>query len=423
MALELVILLVMLAVFAAAVFWWKLPAGLALALSSMAGALAGGYGVPVRHLVEGTFGYIDAVLIIAFAMVFMKAIEASGALGTISHALITSLYRWPPLLMILVVLFIMFPGMLTGLSSACILTTGALVAPALLAMRMPPVAVGSLVAMAAVYGMIAPPINIPVMIIGGGVDMPYIGFEIPLLIATLPLAIATAVYFRVRYIRGIDPEAVLAKLPPSAYGRHGAKLFIPLAVVIGLMIAVRVVPQRIPDIGMPLIFALGALATWRTGEKVDFLAIARGAIRDALPIMTILVGVGMFVQIMTLTGVRGFIAVSALQLPPALLYLGIAAIMPAFGSAYAASSVLGVPLVYVFLGRDEIMVSSALSLIAGLGDLMPPPLLLCVFAAQLVGEKSHFRILKESMPLVILTLAVGVTLIVFAGKLGSIVRY
>jgi len=90
----------------------------------------------------------------------------------------------------------MFPGMLTGLSSACILTTGSLVTPALLAMGIPPVAVGSLIAMLAVYGMIAPPINIPVMIIGGGVDMPYIGFEKPLLLISFRLRL------RLPYISG-----------------------------------------------------------------------------------------------------------------------------------------------------------------------------------------------------------------------------
>ncbi len=413
----------MLAVFAAGVFWWKLPAGIALALASVAGALAAGDGLPVRHLVEGAFGYLDAVLIIATAMIFMKAIEASGALGSISYAMIRSLHRWPTLLMILVVWFVMFPGMLTGLSSACILTTGALVTPALLAMGMPAVAVGALIAMAAVYGMIAPPINIPVMIIGGGVDMPYIGFDLPLLIATAPLAVITAVYFRVRYVRHIHVDAVLEKLPPSVYHRHGPKLFLPLVVVIGLMVAIRVVPHWVPDIGVPLIFLLGALTAIGTGEKIHLVRLSRVAVQDALPIMTILVGVGMFVQVMTLTGVRGYIAVNALDLPAALLYLGIGLIMPAFGSAYAASSVLGVPLVYVFLGRDEIVVTSALSLIAGLGDLMPPPSLLCVFAAQLVGEKNHFRILKESVPLIVLSIVVGIVMIIYAAQVGSMMRY
>ncbi len=46
--------------------------------------------------------------------------------------------------------------------------------------------------MGAIYGMIAPPVNIPAMIIGGGIDMPYVGFALPLLVCTVPLAIFSA---------------------------------------------------------------------------------------------------------------------------------------------------------------------------------------------------------------------------------------
>jgi len=409
----------MLVVFAASVFWFKLPSGVALGFAAVVGALVGGYGLPVRHLVEGTFGYLDAVLIIAAAMIFMKVVEATGALGTISAAMIRSLYKSPTVLMIVVMLFVMFPGMLTGLSSACILTTGALVAPALVAMGIPAAVVGSFIAMGAVFGMIAPPINIPVMIIGGGVDMPYVGFDIPLLVTTIPVAVLTALYFRFRYLSVIHIEEVLSKLPPSLYPKHGFKLFIPLFVVVGFMIAIRVVPQWVPDIGVPLIFVLGIVTAYGTGEKFKVFELAQIGIRGALPVMSILIGVGMFVQIMTLTGVRGYIALAALKLPPELLYPGIALIMPAFGSAYAAASVIGVPLVFVFLGRNEIIVTSGLSLIAGIADLMPPPSLLCVFAAQLVGVKNHFQILKESIIPIVLSLLAGIGVIVFASQLGS----
>src|SRR3989339_997855 len=170
MSIELLILIAMLAAFAISVFFLKLPAGVSLMLAAITGALVDGEGLPVRHLVEGSFGFLEAILIISTAMIFMKVVDATGALRTISYGLIRSLYRLPLLLMVIITLFIMFPGMLTGLSSACILTTGALVAPAMLAMRIPAPAVGSFIAMLAVYGMIAPPINIPVMIIGGGVD-------------------------------------------------------------------------------------------------------------------------------------------------------------------------------------------------------------------------------------------------------------
>jgi len=419
MSSELIVFLVMIVAFAGGVFWLKIPSGVALALAALLGALAGGEGVPVRHLVEGMFGYFDAVLIIATAMVFMKAIEASGALGTISHVMIKSLHRHPTLLMVFVMAFVMFPGMLTGLSSVCILTTGALVAPALLAFGMPKRALASFLAIGGVLGMIAPPINIPVMIIGGGVDMPYIGFEKPLLLATAPLALGIAVYYRIRYRRSFAPEKLLDNLPEALHARHGVKLFLPLVVVIGLMAAIRVFPRWIPDIGIPLIFVIGTLTALGTGERIRLGAIARTGVRDALPVMSILVGVGMFVQIMTLTGVRGFLAVSALEVPSVLLFVGIALVMPAFGSAYASASVVGIPFLFAFLGHNEIVIASALSLIAGLGDMMPPPLLLCVLGGQVVGEEGHFRILKESLIPVLAAEACGIFMIAYSREIGA----
>lgn len=420
MPFEFVILISMLAAFALGVFLAKLPSGVALVLSAIVGALVAGEGLPLRHLVEGAFGYLDAVLIIATAMVFMKVLEASGALGTLGHLLMRSLHRWPTLLFVFIALFVMFPGMLTGLSSVCILTTGALVAPAMLAMRIPAPAVGSFIAMMAVFGMIAPPINIPVMIIGGGVDMPYVGFEMPLALASFPLAVITALYYRVRYVRSIQIEEVLSKLPVPLHSKHGLKLFAPLILVVVLMVVIRVFPQYMPDIGIPLIFLLGSIVGLISGERFAVWLTARAAIRGAMPVMVILIGVGMFVQVMTLTGVRGFLAVSALNVPPAFLYVGIALLMPAFGSAYASASVLGVPLVYVFLGKNEIVVASALSLIAGIGDLMPPPMLLCAFASQIVGEKNQFLILKHSLPLMVLSLLVAIAMIAFANSVAKL---
>ena len=419
---ELTILLIMLFIFSAGVFWLKIPSGVSLALAAIIGALIGGEGIPVRHLVEGSFGFLDAMMIIASAMVFMKVIEATGALATISTALVKYFHKWPTLLIILIVFFVMFPGMFTGISSTCILTTGALVAPALLAMGMPKKAAGSLIAMAAIYGMVAPPINIPVMIIGGGVDMPYIGFEKPLIFATFPLAIFTAIYFRVRFIRKFDIKEVLAKLPSSVYPQYGIRLFIPIIFVVGALILIKMFPRTFPDIGIPLIFIIGALLGFGSGHKFNFYKVSRVAIRDVIPVLGILVGVGMFVQIMTLLGIRGFLAVSAIKLPLVYLYIAIAVFMPAFGSAFASSSVLGVPLIFVFLGTNEIIVCAALSLIAAVGDLMPPPSLLTVFSAQIVGEENHFRILKQSIIPIIVTLIYGIMMIVFAVRIGDFLK-
>ena len=418
MSIELLILIIMLTTFALSVFLLKLPAGVSLMLAAIAGALTGGEGIPVRHLIEGGFGFLEAILIIATAMIFMKVVDATGALGTISYGMIRYLYRLPLVLMIIITLFIMFPGMLTGLSSACILTTGALVVPALLAMGIPPKAAGALIAMAAVFGEIAPPISIPAMIIGGGVDMPYIGFGGPLFLASFPPAILTAIYFRFRYLKKFDIDEVLTKMGKPVYSKHGIKLFIPLLVVITLLIAERTFPELMPHLGVPLIFLIGALIGFGTGEKFNLYKLMRNAVRDALPVMSILVGVGMFIQIMALTGVRGYIAVTALQMPESVKYLA-ALIMPFFGSAYASASVVGVPLVFVFIGKSEIVVAAALALLAALGDLMPPPSLLCAYAAQLVKVKNHFLILKESIVPIIFTLIIGLSIIIFSEEIGN----
>jgi TRAP-type C4-dicarboxylate transport system permease large subunit len=419
MSAELIILLVMLGTFAVAVFAFKLPAGLALMLGAVTGALADGTGVPVRHLVEGGFGFLDAILIIATAMIFMKVMDGSGALGTITYYMIKWLHRYPTVLLIVIVVFVMFPGMLTGLSSACILTTGALVAPGLIAMGMSRVAVGSLIAMAAIFGEIAPPICIPVMIICGGVDMPYVGFARPLFLASIPPALAMAVFYRLRYLRRFDVAAVLEKLPKPVYSEHGPKLFLPLILVVTYLVLEQTIPGRVPELGVPLIFVLGAVVGLFCGNRMRWYGVSRQAMRDALPVMAILVGVGMFMQILTLTGVRGFLAVKALYLPEGLKYLA-GLIMPFFGSAYAAASVIGVPLVFVFIGKNEIVITAGLALLAVMGDLMPPPSLLCAYAAQIVKVENHFQILKKCVPMMAVAAAVALAMIVWAKEIASV---
>jgi hypothetical protein len=81
------------------------------------------------------------------------------------------------------------------------------------------------------------------------------------------------------------------------------------------------------------------------------------------------------------------------------MYLGMATSIPLFGavSAFGAASVLGVPFLLALLGRNEIMVGSALSLLAGLGDLMPPTALAGIFAAQVVGEENYFKVLRHCL--------------------------
>ena len=418
---ELIFFVVMVAVFVIAAMWFKLPIGISLVLASVAGALAAGAGIPIRHLVEGTFAYLDPILIIATAMIFMETLRRSGALSSISRTIIVRMHKRPVWLLIFISLFIMFPGMITGLSTAAVLTTGALAAPALILLGIPPVTAAAMIAMSAIYGMIAPPINVPAMIIGGGVDMPYIGFELPLIFATFPLAIGVNLGLGYRYVRHIEIDKIIPKLGRDYYAEYGWKLYLPLLLVIILMLGVRIVPEYFPNFGMPLIFMLGGLATLFTGEKMNFWKVSHTAIQEALPVLGILIGIGMFIQIMTLNGVRGMLVIGSLSIPSFWRYLSMGVMIPLFGavSAYGSASVLGVPFLLAFLGQNEIIVGSALSLLTGLGDLMPPTALAGIFAAQVVGEKNYFKVLKITLIPAIITALWALTMIYFANILGK----
>jgi GntP family gluconate:H+ symporter len=398
----------------------KLPIGIALITASIAGALVAGEGIPIRHLVEGTFLYFDPILIIATAMIFMEVIRQAGALGSISRFIIIRMHHRPFWLLFFITLFIMFPGMITGLSTATVLTTGAIAAPALMLLGIPRSKVGAMIAMSAIFGMIAPPINVPAMIIGGGVDMPYIGFELPLLWATLPLAISINFVLGYRYIRKIDIDKIMPKLEADYFAIYRWRLCLPLIIVVVLMAGVRIFPGIFPNLGVPFIFMIGSVIGVFSGKKINFFKVSHIAIHEALPVIGILLGIGMFIQIMTLTGVRGLLVITSLGMPSFWRYVSIAVMIPLFGavSAYGSASVLGVPFLLAFLGQNEIIVGSALSLIAGLGDLMPPTALAGIFAAQVVGEKNYFKVLKQTLLPALATVLWGIMMILVANFLA-----
>ena len=51
----------------------------------------------------------------------MKVIEGSGALDALSSLIIEKFHRFPAVLLVLIMLIIMFPGMITGSSTAAVL--------------------------------------------------------------------------------------------------------------------------------------------------------------------------------------------------------------------------------------------------------------------------------------------------------------
>ena len=419
MSIELIIFLAMVITFVAGCFLLKLPVSLSMVLAAVIGALTGGYGFPLRHLIEGTFSYVDTILVITTAMIFMKVIQESGALDALSSLIIKKFHKTPSLLVCLIMLVIMFPGMITGSSTAAVLSAGSIMAPVLMLIGIPQLETACILAMGGILGMIAPPVNIPAMIIGGGIDIPYVGFELPLALLTFPLAFIFALMFGLKYVKKLEYDVIREKLNQEPGEKFGFKIYIPIFVALILMVVNKTMPS-LPNLGMPLIFMIASVTGLFTGYKINVAKVCKDAVNSVLPVLGILMGVGMFIQIMTLTGVRGFIVTTCLSMPDGFLYVAMAITIPLFGavSSYGSASVLGVPFLLAFLSKNQIITAAAISLIASLGDMMPPTALAGIFAAQVVGLDKYTKVLKKCMIPSLMIIAWGIAFILLANSLA-----
>ena len=206
-----------------------------------------GFGLPFHHLVEGAFGYIDTILVIATAMIFMKVIQQSGTLDFISRKIITKYHKRPALLLMLLMLLIMFPGMITGSSTAAVLSTGALVAAVLINLGILKVETAAIIAMGGSW-YDRPSCKCTCNDYRRRVDMPYMGFTLPLLVMTLPVAFFGPL-LGLKHCRELDIEAVMGRLPEVPMSMDLYWFFLWWWWV--LMVATQALPGTIPALGMP----------------------------------------------------------------------------------------------------------------------------------------------------------------------------
>ena len=418
-------LALMLLCFLALAVWQRWPIGAALVVAAWAGAAFNGTWLPIRHLVDGAFSYLDPILVIATAMIFMRVLADGGTLQAAGTAVDRHFRHRPVLLLPLLMVIVMFPGMITGSSTASVLTTGAMAAPILIGLGLSRPRTAAFIAMGSVLGMIAPPINIPAMLIGGGIDLPYVGFEAPLAIAAFPLAAVLAYGFGWPLLTRSARSGVIASAPTSAgpslaWWRAAA----PLLVVASLMIAPRLFSTHVPDLGLPLTFLLSAAVGVMAPRRFDVSASLRTSIQEALPVLGILTGVGGFIQVMTLTGGRGWLVSIMLGAPPWAIVAAAAVSIPLFGaiSAFGSASVLGVPFLLALLGRNEVVTTAGLSLLAGLGDLMLPAAVVPTLAAKVTGLEDRWQVLRLCVAPALAAVAVAAVMLVFSPAIGRWLR-
>jgi TRAP-type C4-dicarboxylate transport system permease large subunit len=392
----------------------KIPMAALLLLSAVVGALVGGFGFPLRHFVEGSQLFLMLMLTVATGMLFMSVLKANGALNALTHLIVNLFHSSPTLLLVFLMLLIMLPAMLSGSAPASVLSTGALVAPILLKLKIPKIQTASIITMGSMLGMIAPPVNVPAMLIGTGVYMPYEGFALPLTILTAPLAVFSVLWLGRKFISVIDRNEILADIPLDPFIKRGWVIYLPLLFVIVFMIIKSYFPQIDP--GTPMVFFLGTILALFTGKRVNLLHTAKESMTGAVEILALFAAVGMLIQVMAMTGSRGLLVVAALGLSGVLLSLSIAVAAPVIGGLlmpFGAAGVLGIPIVMAFAARDAIWVTSALTLLLGVGALLPPTAVSGLFAAQVVKVEKYTDILKNCALPAILSLAVGVAVLIF----------
>jgi len=428
----LVILAVMVAAYAAAK-----SARLSVELGIFASAVAGGLAGAVlrtpplaelgRHLVEGSFTYLDVILVFFTATLFMTIVNESGGVSYVVRAALKAFGKTRVLALLALMVIVLVPGALTGAGSVSLLVVGAPVALALGRLGVPKKKVAAILFIVAGLSAAAPPVNIWAMILCAGTAIPYVGFEFTLGIPVLLLGTFTVLVLG--WKRDAGAAAAEADLPEAARGMTWWRVLIPFAVFFGLVAAYRIWPFATPIFGLSLEFAAAAAAALLLSpKKIAFLRVARETATRLLPLLATMVVVGMLQQIMTATGVRGLLSFAVISTPLVLLFILLPVIIP-FSEGiltYGGAAIIGIPLIWFLdsIGFHATVVIAGLSLLWPLGDGLPPTALIGRLSNMVSGYKGSYRdFLKATwLPWLVIT-AVAMAMIIFSSKLTFLVKW
>ncbi|MBT3245017.1 MAG: C4-dicarboxylate ABC transporter [Bacteroidetes bacterium] len=402
---------------------FKLSTELAMIVAALGGALAAGHWFPARHVAEGAITYMDINLIFISATLFMNILKESGGIAFVVRAIIKTFHKSRVLLLILLTFLLLIPGALTGAGSVTVLITGGLVAVVLNYMGIKKIRIAAIIFLIAGLSAAAPPVSLWAMMTAAGVNMPYVGFFLPLLIPCVVGALFTIFFLGWKGTK-IDVEKAFEELPKPPEKMNWWRIVIPFLVFFGLIFIGRKWPHDTPVIGMPLMFLLAALFSWILSPvKLKIFSISANTIKQLLPLIGTLTAVGILVQIMTLTGVRGLLAIAFITLPTVLVIGSLFIFLPITESVlmYGSAAVFGVPLVLLFntMGLNPIVALAGMSVIWPLGDALPPTAIIGRLTVDVVGTKEKYSLfLKQCLVPAILISILGTLMVIFSKDLG-----
>jgi len=401
----------------------KLSTELAMFAAALGGGLAGGFGLPARHIAEGAMTYLDINLIFITATLFMNILKESGGVAYTVRGILVRFHRSRALLVILLTVLLLLPGALTGAGSVTVLITGGMVAIVLGTMGVSVVRTAAIIFIIAGLSAAAPPVSLWAMMTAAGVNMPYIGFFWPLLVPCVLLSLITIFLLGWRGEK-IDLQRALEELPKPPEGMNWLRVILPFLVFVLLIWIGRQWPHSTPIIGLPLMFVFAAATSYLLSPiKLDFLKISRETVHQLLPLVGTLTCVGILVQIMTLTGARGLLAVTAVTLPVVVVFATLFIVLPVSEAVlmWGAAPVLGVPLVLLFntMGLNPIIALAGMSMIWPLGDALPPTAIIGRLTVDVVGYKEAYaKFLKACIVPAVIIMIVGTLMVVLSSRLS-----
>lgn len=436
MYLQIMIVLLSMIVAYALITKWKYPVEWSMLGAAVIGGIVGAffYSTPpigdlFRHLIEGTFTYMDIVLVFTTATIFMAIVKESGGVDYVIRATIEYFYNRRIIALLILMFIILIPGALTGAGSVSVLVVGAPVALALIYLGIPRVKVTAIIFILAGLSAAAPPVNIWAMIICAGTAIPYVGFELPLAIPILILGVFTILFLGYKKEGDMTLEQALKEMPEVPEGMNIWRVAVPFVVFFAMIVASRLWAFSIPIIGLPLEFTIAAIiALLLSPKKINVIQLSLDTVKRLLPLLATVIIVGVLLQIMTVTGVRGMLSYAVITIPLTLLFISLAFVIPISEGilTYGGAALLGIPLTWYFdsIGLHATVVIAGLSLLYPLGDGLPPTALigrLSVLVSEYKGN--YWTFLKQTwVPWLVITI-VGILMVVYSSQLSFLVQW
>lgn len=337
---------------------------------------------PIRVIVEGLFTNMDLAMTFIFATLFINIYASSGALNAITRGLVGSIKsKW--LLMAAMAVLMLIPGAITGAGSVSVFVMGALVYSIVRFMGVSEKKATAFVFVFAVLSAACPPINMWTMLMTAQANMPYVGFELLLLIPIIIVMIFSIIYFGWGAKRA-PKEEILKTIPEVDKKMTGfggiIRILLPIAALIVMFVLTLVIPFEFPVLGLPLMFVICAIIAVivnpvKVGIK-GYWKVMCDTFEQVFPLVATVLSVGIMQNAMAASGVKGLIGTAFVLLPFVWMYATILLVGPfAQGCmSYGSAIVIGTPLIFMFntAGYNVTVCCAAMSLIFPIGDFLPP---------------------------------------------------